>query len=331
VQRLIQAARDAGETELNVSWASSSLGGPEALRRLEAWMNQTYGTNFKILLTPGPSMVDMSTKITQEYVAGQKASSDVYLGRDIMFAGLLQRDVMEPYDYTLLSSRITPNVVKERNVGVEVYTSVPAILYNTELVSQAEVPRRVVDALDPKWKGRIAALATASYFDSLTARPEWGVERMRAFMTQLSQQVGGLIRNSEEHRLVSGEFVMLMMGNTHAAKDQASRGAPLAAIVPEDVAQASTLGLGVPRNSAKPNLGKLFINATMSEQGQQILYETYHVDHYELPGSRSAADLADLRAKGVQMQKLTVKFALEHPELPEIERELITILQGRSR
>src|SRR5687768_16405797 len=76
VRRLIQAARDNGEAELNVSWGTTSLGGPDALKRVEAWMNQTYGTSIRINLTPGPSMPDMGLKIAQELAAGHKASSD---------------------------------------------------------------------------------------------------------------------------------------------------------------------------------------------------------------------------------------------------------------
>jgi iron(III) transport system substrate-binding protein len=329
VRRLIQAARDGGENELNVSWASSSLGGMESIKRIEAWMNQTYGTNIKVTLIPGPSMTDMVGKITQEYIAGQKASSDVYLGRELHLATMLPHDVLEQYDYTQLSPRITRDIVGERNIGVEVYTTIPAILYNSELVPRAEVPQRLEDVLQPKWKGRIAATETASYFDSLSARPEWGAERMKAYMARLSQQVGGLMRNSEEHRIISGEFLMLVLGNTHNAKQNAAKGAPLAASVPEDVAQASTLNLAVPRNSAHPNLAKLYINAMLSEAGQRILFETYLTDHSELPGSRSAEDLAELRAKGIRLQKLNVRFALDHPELPEVEQELRTILRGR--
>jgi ABC-type Fe3+ transport system substrate-binding protein len=329
VRRLIQAARDSGETELNVAWASSSLGGMESIKRIEAWMNQTYGTNIKITLIPGPSMTDMVGKITQEYLAGQKASSDVYLGRELHLATMLPHDVLEQYDYTQLSPRITRDIVGERNVGVEVYTTIPAILYNSELVPRAEVPQRLEDVLQPKWRGRIAATETASYFGSLSAHPEWGAERMKAYMARLSQQVGGLIRNSEEHRIISGEFVMLVLGNTHNAKQNSAKGAPLASVVPEDVAQANTLNLGVPRNSAHPNLAKLYINAMLSEAGQRILFETYLTDHSELPGSRSAEDLAELRAKGIRLQKLNVRFALDHPDLPEVEQELRTILRGR--
>jgi ABC-type Fe3+ transport system substrate-binding protein len=329
VRRLIQAARDNGETELNVSWGATSLGGPEAARRFEALMNQTYGTNIKITLIPGPSQPDIANKITQELHAGHKASTDVYLGLDTYYASMLPRDVLEPYDYTQLSPRITREIVAERNIGVEVYSSIPAITYNTELVSSAEVPRRLEDVLQAKWRGKIAGAANASYLDGVSVRPEWGTDRMKAYVARLSEYVGGLIRQSEDHRVITGEFVMFVLGNTHSVREQQARGAPLGAAVPEDVAQVGTVHLGVPRNSAHPNLGKLYINTVLSEAGQHVLWETYLSDHHQLPGSRSAADLVELQAKGVPIQKLNVRFFLDHPELPQLTAELQAILREK--
>jgi ABC-type Fe3+ transport system substrate-binding protein len=330
VQRLVRAARDNGETELNVAWSLGQLGGLEGAKRAEALMNQMYGTNIKVNLTPGPSPIDLAAKIAQELLVGQKASSDAYFAIATNFATLLPRDVLETYDYTQLSPRFSREVVSDPPIGVEVYGSIPVLLYNTDLVRREEVPRRLEDVLQPQWKDKIATTETASYFEAIAMRPEWGVPRMKAFIGRLSEHVGGLVRmGSAEHGVVSGQFLMVALGNSQAARHQAAAGAPLAGQVPEDAAQVNTLYLGVPRNSAHPNLAKLYIHAIMSEAGQRILYETSFVDHYQLPGSQSAAELADLYAKGVAIHKANVKFFQEHPELPELTRELQTILREK--
>jgi ABC-type Fe3+ transport system substrate-binding protein len=330
VRRLIQAARDNGETELNLSWGSTSMGGSDAVKRYETLMNQMYGTNIRITLIPGPSMPDMAAKITQEHVAGQKASSDVYLGLENLFASLIARDVLEPYDYTQLAPRISRDIVAERNIGVEVYGSIPTLLYNAELVRREEVPRRMEAVLDPKWKGKTAASVTASYFEAIALRPEWGIEKMKTYMGRLAEHSGGLIRQSEEHRIISGEFVLFVLGNTHSTKEQKARGAPVDSLIPEDVAQYYTMHLGVPRNSGHPNLAKLYINTVVTEAGQRILWETYFADHPQLPGSQSAAELAELKAQGVNIQEIDVKYNLDHPELAEVARDLQSILQRRN-
>jgi ABC-type Fe3+ transport system substrate-binding protein len=326
VQRLVQAARDSGETELNLSWGLSSMGGMEAVKRYETLMNQMYGTSVKINLTPGMSQPDMAAKIAQEYAAGQKAFSDVYLGLEGNILSLLRHDALEDYDYTLLSPRITPEIVAPGNVAAQVYSSIPAILYNSDLVAPADVPRVMEDVLQPKWKGKIASVEAASPLERVAQRPEWGAERMRAYVARLSSQVGGLIRTSDENRIISGEFLLFVMANTHSARHNQRKGAPLGFVVPQDGAIAAFAHLGVPRNSTHPHLGKLFINTVVSEEGQRVLWETYATDHHLLPGSRSGEELADLKARGSGIFAIDVKLLMERPEMAQLRVELERIL-----
>jgi iron(III) transport system substrate-binding protein len=326
VQRLLAAARDAGETELTVSWSANSLGGLEGAKRYEALFNRMYGTSIKITLTPGPSMVDMMAKITQEVAGGQKASSDLLLQAEGGYADLLKREVMEPYDYTRLSPRITPEIVAAGNLGVEIYSTINAILYNTDLIPRAEAPRTLEDVLQPKWKGKVASTPYATGFDRVTMRPEWGAERMKAYVTRLSDQIGGLLRLSEESRVVSGEFHMLVLGNSHAGRELKAKGAPIEFVIPEDAAVAGFLHLGVPRNSGHPNLAKLFANVVVSEEGQKLLFELYHADHHELPGSQAAAEMSEMRARGVRLFGVDAGIVSEHPEIGQISNDLSKIL-----
>jgi ABC-type Fe3+ transport system substrate-binding protein len=288
-----------------------------------------YGTNVRFNFTPGPSITDMAGRIAQELAAGRKASSDVFMGSEGHYLALLDHEALEEYDYTLLSPRITRDTVAYRNVGAEFYNTVPGISYNTDLVRPAEAPKRLEDVLDPKWRGKVAATQNASYLDNVVFRPEWGIERMRAYVARLSEQVGGLVRATESERVISGEFYMLVMSSNHDARQHQAKGAPLGNAIPEDGAVVKFFHLGVPRNSAHPNLGKLFINMIMSEQGQATLFDVYLVDHYRLPGSRSAADLEGLRAKGVEPLKIDLKFVVDNLETALITNELQQILREK--
>jgi iron(III) transport system substrate-binding protein len=331
IARLLAAAREAGETELNVSWGGNSLGGHEAISRYEALFNRMYGTNIKINLTPGPSEPDMAAKITQELAAGQKASSDVYLGGEANIAILLKQEVLEAHDYTRLSPRIASDIVALDRVAVEVYSSIPAIVYNSELVPTAQVPKTLEDVLDPRWKGRIASPPYGSPLDRVALRPEWGAERMKAFAARLAEHAGGMIRSSEESRIVSGEFLMFVMGNTHGAREVQRKGAPIGHAIPPDGAVAGFGHLGVPRNSARPNLGKLFINVVASEEGQRVLWDTYAADHHKLPGSGSAPAVAELQSKGSGIFDINVKLWMERPDNAQLRVELDRIVtRGRA-
>ena len=329
VNRMLALAAEKGEQELNLTWSESSLGGYEGAKKFEELFNRMYGTNIKVHFTPGPSMTQMVGKVTQEVAAGRASSTDILLGTESHYSALLNRNVMEEYDYTKLSPRVTRDVVAYRNMGAEIYSTISSVNYNSKLVSPVDLPRKLEDVLNPKWKGKIASTVNAAYFDRVAFRPEWGVEKMKAFITKLAQQVGGLVRATESERIVSGEFLMLVMSASHDVRRQRAKGAPLESVILEDAATIGVLHLGVPRTSSHPNLAKLFVNMVMSEEGQKLLYAVYFTDHYELPGSQSAADLKELKAKGIKPLKVDVKFKADHPEIEQLGDELRKILREK--
>jgi ABC-type Fe3+ transport system substrate-binding protein len=329
VKRLLAAARENGEQQLDLTWSGNSLGGHEGARRFGALFNRMYGVNVRVIFTPGPSMTDMAGKVTQELAAGRKASTDVLLGSEQHYGVLLNREVLEEYDYTKLSPRITKEIVAHKNLGVEIYNTIPGIVYNTTLVSSSDLPRKLEDVLHPKWKGKIASTLNAAYFDRVAMRPEWGADKMKAFVAKLSENLGGLIRVGEESRIISGEFVMLVLGNTHSVREAQAKGAPLAFVIPENVANVGFLHLGVPRNAHHSNLAKLFVNTVVSEEGQKILFDVYYADHYALPGSQTASELMDLKAKGVKILEIDVAFTAGHPEMRKLGAELEKILREK--
>jgi iron(III) transport system substrate-binding protein len=330
VQRLLDAARAANETELSIVWSGSSLGGPDGARRYETLFNAMYGTNIRIRFTPGPSMADVAAKVSQEVAAGQPTTSDVLLGTASHYGSLVDRGVLESVDYAQLSPRISPEMVAPGSIGIEVGSFVTGITYNSELVSRDEAPRRLADVLNPKWRGQIASTPYAAHFEGVAVRPEWTYDRLKDYVTRLSPYVGGLIRCGENSRLISGEFVMLVMDcGSYYARQEQSRGAPLAQVVTEDGSALFFWYMGVPRTAAHPNLAKLFINMVVSKEGQEAYYDLWFTDHYALQGSQSAAELSDLRAKGLTPARIDVKLMVERPELIPFSDDLAKILQQK--
>ena len=330
VKRLMAAVREKGERELDLVWSGTSLGGSEGAKKFELLFNKMYGLNVRFNFTPGPTMTEMAGKVTQEAAAGRKASTDILVGTESHFGDLLGRHVLEEYDYTRLSPRIKKDFVAVKNIGVEFYTIVPGITYNTNFVRPGEVPRRLEDVLHPKWKGKIASTQNAAIFDRVVYRPEWGIEKMRAFIVKLADHVAGLIRASENERVISGEFVMLVMdGGGHQVRKQLTKGAPLGHLIPEDAGTVTFGYMGVPRNSGHPSLAKLFLNMVMSEEGQRVVFETHFTDHHELPGSQSASALADLKAKGADLLRTDISFGIKHPEMAKLSDELRKILRTK--
>jgi ABC-type Fe3+ transport system substrate-binding protein len=268
--------------------------------------------------------------VTQEVAAGRRTSTDILVGTESHYGDLVKRAVLESYDYTQLSPRIQRKFVAPKNIGAEFYTIISGITYNTNFVPANEVPRKLEDVLNPKWKGKIASTTNAAIFDRVAMLPEWGVDRMKGFITKLADQVGGLIRASENERVISGEFIMLVMdGGGHQVRKQQLKGAPVGHVIPEDAANMSFGYMGVTRTSAHPNLSKLFINMVMSEDGQKVVFETHFTDHHELPGSQSAAALGELMAKKTKMLRVDIDFVMKHPEMSKLSDEFRNILRAK--
>ena len=330
VKRLIAVAKEKGERELNLAWGST-FGGAQGAKKFEALFNRMYGMNLRVSFTPGPSMTEMAGKVSLEVTAGQKPSTDILLGTESHYGDLLNRNVLEPYDYTRLSRTIPREVVAYKNIGVEVAGIVGGISYNTEVISAAEAPKRLEDVLNPKWKGKIASTVNAGIFDRVAARPEWGAEKMKAFVSRLSEHIGGLVRCQENNRIVSREFLMMVLNcGSYQMRREKAKGAPLEHVIPEDSATVGFFHLGVPRNSVHPNLAKLYINTFMSEEGQRLIYEMEFTDHYTLAGSQSVAEMSHLRSKGIDVLKIDAKFIADHPELGKLSDELRKLLRKGS-
>jgi ABC-type Fe3+ transport system substrate-binding protein len=327
VERLLAAALEANERELNLAWPEATLGGHEGVRLFEELFNRAYELNVRVSFTPA-RMDALALKVAQESMAGQKASTDVLVGAEQVFASLVDRDVLEAYDYTRLAPYVVGELVAPRNVGIEVASRVSGISYNTDLVRAAEAPKRLEDVLHPRWKGRVASTPGATAFERVAERPEWGAERMKDFVGRLSQQVGGLILPGETGRVVSGEFALLALDSGgHQARKLAAKGAPLGHVIPEDGATLSFLYAGIPRNAAHPNLAKLFVNLLVSPQGQRAHYTLEFHDHHGLPGTLWAAEMGELQARGVRPLRVDVRFVLEHPEMRTLADELAKILR----
>lgn len=330
VDRLIAAAKENGERELNISWAEQSFGGSKGAKMFEALFNRMYGTNIKVNFTPSPSMRAMTGKIIQEVTAGRKPSTNVFLGTETHYGTMLKRDIMEPYDYTKLSARIPRGVVTRKNIGVEIATFVSGITYNTNLISPAEAPKKMEDALNPKWKGKIASTPYAAQFDRFAALSNWGNEKMEAFVTKLSRNVGGLIRCGEMSRISSGEFIMMVMDcGSYYPRLERAKGAPLAHVTLEDGATISYFYWGIPRNSPNSNLAKLFINMAMSREGQKVVYKNYATDHYELPGSQTSDEIKGLRSRGIEVLDINAEYVADNSGLRPLSRKLSKILRQK--
>jgi iron(III) transport system substrate-binding protein len=333
VAQLVEAARQ--ETTLKAAWSSASFGGSVGFERMVAGMNKKYGLSIKPQFTPGIDEQAMAGRLAQEAAAGQPATEDVYLGNPAGIHDALATKVFKTIDWRQLVDRplnkegdfdpLAPN-----STAVAFASSVVGITYNTNLVKSADVPRRLDDLLDPKWKGKVASTPYASGWREFVAPELLGEDATFAFVRKFAPQVAGLIRCGETDRITSGEFLMLVMDcGANDVINLKKKGAPIEHVVLEDAAVVHNRYGAVPVNSSSPNAAALFVAYIETPEAQAVLWEMDGLDFFLFPESNIRRTLEQIRAAGGKVAIDSPQWLAALPNFSTTQKQLGDILQQR--
>jgi iron(III) transport system substrate-binding protein len=326
LSKVIQDANKEGK--LRLSWGEGTLGGTKRMGLYEQLMNKMFGTQVKIGFTPGPSMPTMGSQIATELAAGQPAASDVYIGAESYLAPLVRRKIFHEGEWPkLLPGRITAEMVEGDGQSLRIYSGLPGAPYNTRRVPKNEAPKNLKDFLKPFWKGKIASTPYVTGLNLLAAKELWGPEAALDYVRQFSKQVSGLIRCNEMERVVSGEFLALVMDcNGATTFELQSQGAPLEHLIPSDGAMIRHFFLNIPKNAANPAAAKLFTTFLLTKEAQKLLWESDFSDLYQFPESQIGEKVRRLEKQGVKFFVPTLKWVNDNPEIEKAAKEMVQIL-----
>jgi iron(III) transport system substrate-binding protein len=274
LNELIAGAKN--EPEIVFVAGADTFGGWKTFAELDAAFNKRFGLNTRINFTAGPTMPAMAARIISEAKAGRKSSTDFHLGPPATHAELHNERLLEQVPW----SKIFPWVTKEMEIlpgeTVLVYTSLQGILYNSKLLPKDKAPRTYEDLVDPKlsraWAGKMAIPPYTSWLVELSLI--WSEKKVKEYVRKLVALSAGQVRYGEiEERVASGEF--LIMANSGSAVEAMwqwqAKGAPLVGMPASDPVLTSYFQLGVAKNSAHPNLAKLFVGFAASPEAQRII------------------------------------------------------------
>jgi ABC-type Fe3+ transport system substrate-binding protein len=326
LDQLIKAA--AAEGELNVMWGGSSLGESEGVRDLEAALNREFNINVKVNYTPGPSMPQLATRIIREVKAGQKASTDVFLGIEVSIPAMIAAEVIEPVKWSEYFPEITPQMTTQGGEALLEFTLFNGFSYNVQLIPDKDAPHTLAQVLRPEWKGKLASTPYAAGFDRLALA--YGDDKIRPLVKQIAEWAGGLLRCGEYERIASGEFLALVLDCGQVQpRFLVENGGPVR-LVPLDDALATTLTyFAVPKTSAHPNMAKLFAGFVATRDGQKII-EKYGATSYLVPGTPANKMAEDFHARGLELLIYTPDLiAPRLEEAAKYKAEYEQILQGK--
>lgn len=277
--KLVAAAK--AEGELNYIGGGGTIRG---LKPLAAALNKKFGLNLKLSFTPGPSMPRMASRLIQEIQAGKQPSIDFFLGRPGHVYPMMQQGLLEPFPWARYFPYVSDKMIHYDGQIVKVGSKFnTGAVYNAKLVAKNEIPRKLEDVLNPKWKGKIAITPYAAGF-SWVALDLGVVEKALAYHRWLVKHAGGVTRDAEE-RVASGEFVMVVLEGNQSAERAKAQGLPLEWAMLEDFLGVNFTFMTVPKNSAHPNAARLFIGFLMSPEGQRLLWQHAKEDLYLVEGS----------------------------------------------
>ncbi|HXV84417.1 MAG TPA: extracellular solute-binding protein [Candidatus Binatia bacterium] len=324
------------ETTLRAQWGADTLDGGPGLKKIVAAMNKKYGLNLQPSFTPGANMQGMMAKITREVAAGQPASSDVYFGNSQSMLQAMENQPLMPMDWRALIERkflAEPGFdpVVPGNIGVAMASTLVGAIYNSNLVKGNDIPRKLEDLMNPKWKGKIASTPYAAGFREFAMPELLGKEKIVDFVKKYSKHIGGLIRCGEMDRITSGEFLILGLACGDQEVNIAERkGIPLGYAIMADATISHTRYSGVPKNSRAPNAAALFIAFLHTAEGQKLMWDIDGLDFHLYPESNQKKKLDAAKAKGAKVVISSPQWLNKNKHYDDTQTELEKILRGET-
>jgi ABC-type Fe3+ transport system substrate-binding protein len=265
---------DAAKKEGRVSFYTPLIV-DQIVRPLVAAFRAKYGIPVDYIRMDSDAVV---LKIINEHRA-RRAVADVFttsLGIEPLFAaGAIRK-------FHSASAEDLPPQYKDPKgywVADRVYVLEPAV--NTKLVPAAERPKSFEDLLDPKWVGKMAwrpANLTGSIGFIASVLTSMGEDKGMDYLRRLAKQKVVLLSISDRavlDQLISGEYPMALAMTNHNVEISRKQGAPVAWIpLP---AMIFSEQMGVTALGPHPNAGLLFLEYTLSREGQEIFRKAGYI------------------------------------------------------
>lgn len=253
-------------------------------------------------------------KVLQEHRGGVHLF-DVISATSFQFYEILKEGLFQKYESP--ERRAFAEDFKDKEgVWVSAYHNASVMAYNTNLLKTQDLPKSYDDLLDPKWKGKMLmdSRETEWYASMLQILGrEKGQRLMRGLAKQdLSFRPG---RTLITQVLASGEAPLAVNDYDHLVQSAKKRGAPVESLpITPVVSRVTPIALG--RYAPHPNVGKLFIDFSLSEEGQKILRG------FGRSSARSGIEPDDLQRKGIKLYVSDISLAKDYARYDKEFKEI---------
>ncbi|MBF9233843.1 ABC transporter substrate-binding protein [Microvirga alba] len=284
-QGMIDAAKKEGQVVWYVSFVENQLARPMA-----AAFEKKY-PGIKVQIVPGTA-TDLLLKLLGEARAGG-VRGDVHHGGSAVWP-LIKANAVEKYIPD--SAKDYPAELKDPNgmwTADALYFLVAAV--NTDLVKATDEPKGYQDLLDPKWTGKIAwtnqlTQGGAAGFIG-TILQSMGQDKGLAYLQKLAAQKLVNVPSNQRvvlDQVIAGEYPLAIATFNNHSDISAAKGAPVKWLKLEPV--TATLDIVMLLKGPNPNAGKLFIDFSLSEEGQHVIRDAGYIPSHPKVSAKVPAE-----------------------------------------
>jgi iron(III) transport system substrate-binding protein len=261
--KIVQAARKEGEIVWYTTMSADQSNG------FMARFQQKYPFLKPSVIRLGGNA--LLSRILTEAKAG-KNFFDVVHGTGEIVLPLMDMGLLAPYASP--ERKMIPDDLKDKKgFWTSVYVNSVVLGYNKNLTKGQPLPRSYDDLLHPRWKGRKISIDSTyvTFLQGLISI--WGKDKALDYLKKLNEQEPVVMRGStvRAQLAAAGEFP-LVIAYANIIQNITEKGAPIDWLALEPaVISVNTVMAGA--KSTHPNAAKLFIDFTLSKEGQEKLWD----------------------------------------------------------
>ena len=285
LQQLIEGARKEGQ----LNWYPVSSLGTDGAKAIAQVFNKRFGLNLRINADVSGNISTVFSKAIVESKSGIPPTFDVLYGPDhrafeVKEAGGLER--VDNWEAILKEMSPEAYAVRQKVSPLDIAgyaflwaNRIKCLNYNTDLITEAELPQTIADLGNPKYKGAfsLAPFVTDAEFGTLIYPKDKWMEIVRTWGA-LNPAI--MTYESGIQRMLLGEFKFLPSNGEYIFEVKGKNPkAPIGVSFFKDLTANSYVFHMVRKNAKNPNAAKLFTLWTTTPEANRF----FEVDYITSP------------------------------------------------
>ena len=295
---IIEAAKK--ERTVSVS-LTAGYDKPQVVEHLKKAINNKYGADLDIKIQATSGMAGMIAKAIMETKTGAEPTYDVISLSTDYIPRVTKEGIVETVDWRSLFQPGTPGAAQydhpQTKAGVIIYGGTIGLMYNPQKVAATEVPKKLSDLVDPKWKGRLGMHSYATHW----ARFAFILGKKQTLTT-----LRAILKNKPvldhfpplNNRYLSGEIDMAYTVDQYVA-DARARGKP-AEWSSMDPLEIRDYQVVLMKGAKRANAAKLVAVFLASPEGGKFTTQVVRKVHHLYPDNLLYDGIQAAKKQGIQ-------------------------------